>query len=104
MFADDVALDLAGAAADGERPAEEIRPVPHVELLGIGVLDADHAVGSGEVLDERHELLPVDIGLRLADRCDGAGVAAVDLRVDDLVTQPVDDEALGEGRGRRADA
>jgi len=97
---DDVALDLAGAATDRQRSAEQVRPVPQIELFGIGVLESDHAVGSCEVFDERHELLGVHVGLGLANRRDGAGVTTVDLRIDDLVTEAIDDEALAENARR----
>ncbi len=76
-----LAAGLTGLALDCHREGR-VGAVGHVGLPAF-----NHA-GCAIVLEQ---------GPGLADRGDGAGVAAVAQGVDDLVAEPVDDEALIPG-------
>ncbi len=65
---DDVALDLRGAATDGEGPTEQESPVPRIGLGGFFVTDPEHSVGSGGLIISS-SMAGIRIGPRLADRC-----------------------------------
>ena len=77
---DDVALHLAGAAADGEGRGEQEAVVPRSGRRASGPASASIPAGAGEVLGQAHDVLAVLVGEHLADRRLGPGLLALDAR------------------------
>ena len=65
---DDVALDLAGAAADRERAGEQEAVVPHAAGHLARAVAREHPARPRQVLGQAHDRLAVLVGEDLADR------------------------------------
>ena len=69
LLAEDVALHLARAAADRQRPRVEVAVVPRRSRLAPnGPRSSEQPVGARELDGQRHHVLAVLVGERLAHR------------------------------------